>query len=82
MVFAVQDALIEVRDSPAQRDVEIKAIGQSVCRFLCVRIAPGLERCQELSLCIKGHVAMHHGADADGADTREGEAVPLFDRLL
>ena len=67
MAFAVQNGLIQVGNAPPLRNVE----GEKVCQGLRGpaggSVAPGAEGHQQLSVFIKGHIAVHHGGNAHGA---------------
>ena len=71
MVFFIEDGLIEVRDAPALRDVEAEEIRELTCRLARDVVAPGPERCELLAILIKRQIAVHHRADADGANRLE-----------
>ena len=66
VLLVVEDGLVEVADAPAQGDVvveEFREFGGSLAR---VGVAPGAEGHQYLLTLVEGHVAVHHGREADG----------------
>ena len=82
MLLAVENALIEMGDGPAERNVEIKQLRQLVGRLLRVAVPPCLERSQQLPFPVKGHIAVHHGADPDRADPCQPDTVLCLRLLL
>ena len=66
-------------DGPAERDVELEQFSQFVRCLLGIGVSPGAEPGQKLPFLVKRHVAVHHGADADGAHGGQVDAVLLFD---
>ena len=79
MLFAVQYCLIEMGDTPALRNRVLKKL----CQLLRSRsrnvIAPCTEGRQQFSRFIKGHITMHHRADANGSDGRKRNLILLLD---
>ena len=78
MGLAVQNGLVEVRDAPAQGDVVNKELGQPGGGGTGVRVAPRAEGYEDVLLLVEGHVAVHHGADADGGEGLYLRAVLLL----
>ena len=78
VLFAVQDGLIEVRNAPTEWDVVVEELAELGSSLAGVGVAPGAERCEDLltlgnrcpaggfAIGTKGHIAVHHGTDADG----------------
>ena len=71
MVFLVEDGLVEMCDAPALRNVEAEELRELICCLARDVIAPGPERCELLAVLVERQVAVHHRADADGADGLE-----------
>ena len=67
MCLAVQNGLVQVGDAPALGDIEAEEGGQLLRRRAGDGVAPGAERGKLAAVLTKGQVAVHHGADADGA---------------
>ena len=78
MGLAVQDGLVKVRDAPAQGDVVNKKLGQTGGSGAGVGVAPRAEGHEDVLLLVEDHVAVHHGADADGGEGLYGRAVLLL----
>ena len=61
VLVTVQDALVQVRDAPAQGDVVVEQLAELGSCLASVRVTPCAERHQNLLLLVEGHVAVHHG---------------------
>ena len=61
MCFLIQDRLIQMGNTPSLWNIKGEFLCQLLCRFLCNGISPGTERYQQLILCIKCQIAVHHG---------------------
>ena len=61
MLFAIENALIEVRDAPAQWDVVVEEVRELACSLASVGVAPCAERHENLLVLAECHVTMHHG---------------------
>ena len=81
MRFLIQHTLIQMRDRPAERDIEVEQRSQLVSCLLCIGISPGLERSQKLSVLIQRNVAVHHGTDAHRSVSRRSNTILLLDIL-
>ena len=77
VLLGVEDRLVQVRDRPAQGDVEAEEAGELVGRATRVRVAPRAERREQVVVGVEGEVAVHHRGDADGAVGRGGDVVAL-----
>ena len=77
MLLGVEDRLVQVRDRPAQRDIEAEETGELVGRTPRVGVAPRAERREQVVVGVKGEVAVHHRGDADGAVGGGGDVVAL-----
>ena len=77
MLLGVEDRLVQVRDRPAQRNVEAEETGELIGRTPRVGVAPRAERREQVVVGVKGEVAVHHRGDADRAISRGGGVVPL-----
>ena len=75
--FLVQDRLVEVGNAPALGNVELEQIGEFLCRLPGHGVAPGAKRDEQISVLIEGQVAVHHAAEADGANGLERGVVLL-----
>ena len=78
MLLVVQYSLVDVADAPAQGNVvveEFRQLGGSLAR---VGVAPGAEGNQDFLLVVEGHVAVHHGAEADGGKRLDLAVVLLL----
>ena len=69
-------------NGPAQGNIKVKQLRQRVGGLLGVGVSPGLEGCQQVSVAVKSHIAMHHGADADGSGICQYHVIFFFDCLL
>ena len=77
VLLGVEDRLVQVRDRPAQGDVEAEEAGQFVRRASCVGVAPRAERREQVVVGVEREVAMHHRGDADRAVGRGGDVVAI-----
>ena len=77
-----QNSLVQLGDGPAQRDVEIKQVGQLLRRRHRVGVAPREERSQLVSVAIQSQIAVHHAGNADGTDSLQMYPVVTADRLV
>ena len=77
MGFLVQYRLIEVGNAPTLGNVEL----EQFCEFLCCLsgygVAPCTKRDEQISILIECHIAVHHAAEADGANGLERGVVFL-----
>ena len=55
-------------DAPSLGNVEAEEFSQLGCRLTGYGVPPGAERNQKVSVLIKGEIAVHHSADAEGTD--------------
>ena len=78
---AILDLLQVMADCPPLRHGIAEELGKLPALVLGNRIAPGPEGSQQAAIRIEGHIAMHHGADAEGLEPREGDAVSFLDIL-
>ena len=67
VLLGVEDRLVQVRDRPAQGDVEAEEAGELVGRATRVGVAPRAEGREQVALGVEGEVAVHHRGDADRA---------------
>ena len=81
MALTIEDSLIKMRDAPAERNVEVEQFGEFLSSLSCVGVAPSTERYEDLVVCTKGHIAMHHSANANGSEPCDLYAILLFDIL-
>ena len=77
VLLGVEDRLVQVRDRPAQGDVEAEEAGELVGRAPRVRVAPRAEGREQGAVGVKREVAVHHRGDADRAVGRGGDVVAL-----
>ena len=77
MLLGVEDRLVQVRDRPAQGNVEAEEARQLIGRATRVRVAPGSEGCEEITLSVEGKVAVHHRGDTDRPVGGGGDVVAL-----
>ena len=75
--LGVEDRLMQVRDRPAQGDVEAKEAGELVSGASRVGVAPRAEGREQAIVRVEGEVAMHHRGDTDRAVGRGGDVVAL-----
>ena len=61
VLVVLEDALIQVRDTPAQGDVIVEQLRQLGGSLTRVGVTPCTERHQNLLLLVEGHIAVHHG---------------------
>ena len=66
VLLVVEDGLIQMADAPAQGNVVVEELRQFSGGLARVGVAPGAEGYQNLLLLVEGHVAVHHGREADG----------------
>ena len=66
MLLVVKYCLVQVADTPAQRNVIVEQFGKLGSGLARVRIAPGTEGHQNLLLLVECHIAVHHGRETDG----------------
>lgn len=71
MLFFIQNTLIQLRTTPAIRDVELKQLRELGRRLRRIGVSPGPETAQELSVLIERQIPVHHGADSDGCQIRK-----------
>jgi len=76
MLFSLQDTLIQMGNAPSLRNGELEQLRQFFGSLFRNRISPGPEGRQKFPVFVKYHVAVHHGADADGAYS--GKLRPVF----
>ena len=62
----IEYGLIQVRNAPAQRNVEIEKLGELRSSLGGVGVSPGPERHKQLIILVEGEVAVHHSAYAYG----------------
>ena len=65
MICIIQDCLIQMCDTPSQRNIILEQINQNLCCCTCITIPPGCKWRQQISLLIKCHISVHHRAEAD-----------------
>ncbi len=75
VILAVQDRLIQMRNAPSLRNIVVEQLRQLFCCLAGNGVAPGAERYQQLILVVKRQIAVHHGTDANGRQTMDGNAV-------
>ena len=75
MRLLVQHCLIKVGNAPALGNIEAQCLGQLICRLSCNIVPPSAEWHQQLILCIKRQIAVHHGTDAHCTDFLKPDAV-------
>ncbi len=78
MFFLVKNCLVQMCNAPSLRDMIVKKRRELLTRLLCYRIPPCPERHQKLPVFVKCHVAVHHGAETDGAECPDFRSVLLF----
>ena len=66
VLVAFENALVEVRDGPTQRNVVVEEFREFCSSLSGVGVTPGPEGHQNLLLFVEGHVAVHHGREANG----------------
>ena len=81
MGLFVQDRLIKVRNAPTLGNVELEQSGELLCRLSGDGVAPGAKRDEQVAVLVECHVAVHHGAEADGAQGLE-RGVVLLQHLI
>ena len=77
VLLGVEDRLVQVRDRPAQGDVEAEEAGELVRGATRVGVAPRAEGREQVVVRVEGEVAVHHRGDADQAVGRGGDVVAL-----
>ena len=77
MGFLVQYRLIEVGNAPTLGNVELEQIGELLCCLSGDGVSPGAKRDEQISILIECQIAVHHGAEADGANGLERGVVLL-----
>ncbi len=75
VLLPVQDGLVEVGDAPAERDVIDEELGEFRGGGAGVGVSPGAEGDKQGAFGVEGHVAVHHGADADGGEMLDLDVV-------
>lgn len=78
----VQNALIQMRTCPAQRNIELEQLCHLISSLPGIGIASGLKWCGRSAALIQRNTAVHHGADAQGTELSDDNAVLLFHVLL
>ena len=73
--LVIEDCLIEVGDAPAQGYVEDEELRELLGGTGRVGVAPGAEGHEYGAVGAEGHIAVHHGADADGRQTLDLHVV-------
>ena len=81
MLFPVQDGLVQMGHAPPLGNVVTEQLGEFLGRRAGNIVAPGAEGGQQLPLPVKGHIAVHHTADAQGRQLFQGHPVFLLDPL-
>src|SRR6266498_75724 len=77
MRFLVQYCLIQMGDAPALRNVKLEQIGEFLGCLSGDCVSPRAEWNEQLSILIECQVAMHHGAETNGANILERHVVLL-----
>ena len=77
MGFTVEYGVVQMGDAPPLGDIVPEQLRQPGRRVGGYRVAPGAELCQLAPFGVQGEVAVHHGADADGADGFQPDAIAL-----
>src|SRR5919198_4709214 len=77
MGFLVQYRLVEMGNAPTLGNVELEQIRELLCCLCGDRVSPCTKRDEQVSVRIECHIAVHHGAEADGTDGLERDVVPL-----
>ena len=75
MGLAVQDGLVEMGHRPALGHIKVEKLGKLRCGRAGGGVAPCTEGHQELTILVKGQVAVHHGREAHAAHLGERLAV-------
>ena len=78
VLLPVEDALVEMGDAPPQGDVEAEEAGELGCGLARIGVPPGAEGRQHAAVGRKGHVAVHHGTDAERGQRGDFLAIPLL----
>ena len=78
VLLVVENALIEVRDAPTQGDVVVEELRELGSSLAGVGVTPSAERNQNLLVLVEGHIAVHHGAEADGCQGLDLAVVLLL----
>ena len=68
MLLVVENALIEVGNAPAQRNVVNEKFGQLCSCLGGVGVTPCAERHEDVLILVESHVAVHHGREAYGGE--------------
>src|SRR5919198_658117 len=68
MGFLVQYRLVEMGNAPTLGNVELEHIGEFLCCLCGDRVSPCAKRDEQISIRIECHIAVHHGAETDGAN--------------
>ena len=79
MLLLVQDGLVQVGDAPAQGNVVNEQLREGRCGLTGIGVAPGAEGDHEVAFLVERHVAVHHGADADGGEMLDLHVIALAD---
>ena len=66
MLVILENALIEMGNAPAQRDVVVEELGELGGSLTGIGVTLGAERYEDLLLLVECHIAVHHGGEADG----------------
>ncbi len=75
--FPVQDRLIEVRNTPALRNVKLEEFRELFRGLPGNGVAPGAKRDELLPGLVKSQIAMHHRAETNRANPLERSVVLL-----
>ena len=65
VLLIVENALVKVRDAPAQGNVVVKELRELGSSLTGVGVTPCAEGNENLLLFIKGHVTVHHSTETD-----------------
>jgi len=79
MALTIENRLIEVRDAPTKRNVKVEEFRKLLCCLSRIGVAPSTERNEDLVVCTKRHIPVHHGADANGGETGDLYTILFFD---
>ena len=81
MLLVVENALVEMGDAPAERDVVVEELGEFSSSLSGIGVTPSAEGNHDFVLLVESHIAVHHGRDADASQNLEFRIV-LLEHIL
>ena len=81
VLLVVKNALVEMGDAPAERDVVVEELGEFSGSLSGIGVTPSAEGNHDFVLLVESHIAVHHGRDTDTSQNLEFRIV-LLEHIL